>query len=94
MRLLIILLLVLITALQYRLWFGPHSIKEYVKRQDEISLHQATNQELEKRNRLLMADVADLQSGLDSIEERARNELGLVKQDEIFFRLVAPKGRQ
>ena len=40
-----------------------------------------------------MADVADLQSGLDSIEERARNELGLVKQDEIFFRLVSPKGR-
>jgi len=93
MRPLIILLLVLITALQYRLWFGPHSIKEYFKRQEEIAVHQASNQNLEKRNRMLMADVADLQSGLDSIEERARNELGLVKQDETFFRLVSPKGR-
>ena len=43
---------------------------------------------------LLMADVADLQSGLDSIEERSRNELGLIKQDEVFFRLVAQQDKK
>ncbi len=94
MRLLIVLLLALVTALQYRLWLGPHSIKEYVKRQEELKIHQSSNLELEKRNKMLMADVADLQSGMDSIEERARNELGLIKQDEVFFRLVAAPGKK
>ena len=50
--------------------------------------------ELEKRNKMLQADVADLQQGLDSIEERARNELGLIKQDEVFFRLITPQGKK
>ncbi len=92
MRLLIIMLFALVCALQYRLWFGPHSVKEYFKHQEELKVHLASNQELEKRNKMLMADVADLQSGLDSIEERSRNELGLIKQDEVFFRLVAKQG--
>jgi cell division protein FtsB len=43
---------------------------------------------------MLLADVKDLQGGLDSIEERARNELGLVKQNEVFFRLVAKQGKK
>lgn len=94
MRLLIILLFALVSALQYRLWFGPHSVKEYFKHQEELRVHQASNLELEKRNKMLMADVEDLQSGLDSIEERSRNELGLIKQDEVFFRLVAKQGKK
>jgi len=92
MRLLIIILFALVCALQYRLWFGPQSVKEYFKHQEELHVHLASNQELEKRNKMLMADVEDLQSGLDSIEERSRNELGLIKQDEVFFRLVAKQG--
>ncbi len=94
MRLLIIMLLALVCALQYRLWFGPHSVKEYFKHQEELAVHLVSNQEFEKRNKMLMADVADLQSGLDSIEERSRNELGLIKQDEVFFRLVAQQGKK
>ncbi|OEY71109.1 cell division protein FtsB [Rheinheimera salexigens] len=89
MRLFTVLLLVLLGLSQYRLWFGQHSITDYWRKQDEIRTQLLSNQELEKRNRLLKADVTDLQQGLDAIEERARNELGLIKQDEVFFRLFS-----
>lgn len=94
MRLLILILLLLCAALQHRLWFGQHSVKEYLQHKEELASHQASNIQLAKRNQLLQADVADLQQGLDSIEERARNELGLVRQDEVFFRLLTPQGKR
>lgn len=88
MRLLTVLLVILLALLQYRLWFGQHSVTDYLHQQDEIKLQQVSNQELIKRNRLLGADVADLKQGLDAIEERARNELGLIREDEVFFRII------
>ncbi len=94
MRIVILLLLGLMAALQYRLWFGQHSVEQYLQRQKELQSHELSNVELKKRNLMLLADVEDLQSGLDSIEERARNELGLVKQNEVFFRLVAKQGKR
>lgn len=94
MRLLLLILLTLCAALQYRLWFGQHSVKEYLQHKEELRTHQQSNLELQKRNKMLQADVADLQQGLDSIEERARNELGLIKQDEVFFRLLTPQGKK
>jgi cell division protein FtsB len=87
MRILTVLLLIVLGLLQYRLWFGQHSIADYVRQQEELRSQLASNLELEKRNRLLRADVKDLQQGLEAIEERARNELGLIRQDEVFFRL-------
>lgn len=89
MRLLTLLLVVVLGLLQYRLWFGQHSIADYLRLQDELASQQASNLELLKRNRMLKADVTDLQQGLEAIEERARNELGLIKQDEVFFRLFS-----
>jgi cell division protein FtsB len=94
MRILVLILLIICGALQYRLWLGQHSVKEYFQHKEELKMHQASNLELEKRNKMLQADVADLQQGLDSIEERARNELGLIKQDEVFFRLITPQGKK
>ena len=89
MRLLTILLLLLLVALQYRLWFGQNSIADYFRQQEELRSQQASNLELEKRNRLLKADVTDLQQGIEAIEERARNELGLIRNDEVFFRIIS-----
>lgn len=89
MRILTLLLVIVLGLLQYRLWLGQHSIADYVRLQEELRTQQASNLELEKRNRLLKADVTDLQQGLEAIEERARNELGLIKQDEVFFRLFS-----
>lgn len=89
MRILTLLLIVLLGLLQYRLWLGEHSIADYLKLQEELRSQRLSNAELEKRNRLLRADVSDLQNGLEAIEERARNELGLIRQDEVFFRLFS-----
>ncbi|WP_423185641.1 cell division protein FtsB [Alishewanella sp. d11] len=88
MRILIALLLIVLIALQYRLWFGQLSVTDYLKQQAEIAKQQASNQELMKRNRMLLADVNDLRQGQEAIEERARNELGLIAEDEVFFRIV------
>lgn len=88
MRILIALLLLVFAALQYRLWFGQLSVTDYLRQQEEIATQQASNQELIKRNRMLLADVNDLRQGLEAIEERARNELGLIAEDEVFFRIV------
>ena len=89
MRILTLLLIVLLGLLQYRLWLGEHSIADYLQQQEELRSQRLSNAELEKRNRLLRADVSDLQNGLEAIEERARNELGLIRQDEIFFRIFS-----
>lgn len=91
MRLLTLLLIILLAALQYRLWFGQNSVADYFRQQQELRSQLASNQELVKRNRLLKADVTDLQQGLDAIEERARNELGLIRDDEVFFRLFSQR---
>ena len=88
MRILIGFLLLVLATLQYRLWFGQLSITDYLRQQEEIATQQASNQELIKRNRMLLADVNDLRQGLEAIEERARNELGLIAADEVFFRII------
>ncbi len=94
MRLLTGILLILFCLLQYRLWFGQYSVTDYLQRLDEIATQRASNNELQKRNRMLMADVTDLQQGLEAIEERARNELGLIGEDEVFFRIVPQSDSQ
>ena len=88
MRLFQIALFALLIALQYQLWFGHHGMRDYKKLKSAVEQHTQVNARLEKRNKLLKADVEDLKLGLEGIEERARNELGMIKQDETFFRVT------
>ena len=88
MRLLMVIVLTLLVALQIRLWSGDNGIAELRDLKQDIERQQATNQQLAQRNQLLHADIHDLRNAQDAVEERARNELGLIKQDETFFRLV------
>ncbi len=88
MKWLTAILIVLLALLQYRLWFGKNSIPDYVKMKQEVSEQRESNANLEQRNSLLKADINDLKIGLDAIEERARNELGLIKQGETFYRIL------
>ncbi len=74
--------------LQYQLWFGKNGIGDYTKLTKRVSAHKEVNLQLEKRNKLLKADIEDLKVGLEGIEERARNELGMIKPGEVFFRIV------
>lgn len=83
-----LVLIVLLALLQYRLWFGKNSISDYRHMQQQITQMTEQNARLTQRNLLLRADIDDLKSGEESLEERARNELGLIKQGETFFRIV------
>jgi len=88
MRLITTILFVLLVLLQYRLWFGKNSVPDYYVLQDEISRQQQANDKLIQRNKLLYADTDDLKLGVEAIEERARNELGMIKAGETFFRII------
>lgn len=87
MRAFTALLLIIFSLLQYRLWFGKNSVPDYLALENEVVRQQLDNEKLQQRNKLLYADTDDLKSGLEAIEERARNELGLIKEGETFFRL-------
>ncbi len=86
-----LLLLIVFLLLQYRLWFGHNGLQFYNQYRQEVNELKKGNDELNKRNELLSADVNDLKVGLEGIEERARNELGMIRENETFFRLVPKK---
>jgi len=88
MRVFTAVLLILLAALQYRLWFGKNSVPDYLALKDNVAHQLDANDKLVQRNKLLYADTDDLKLGLEAIEERARNELGMIKEDETFFRLI------
>ena len=88
MRLFKLLLFVTFCLLQYRLWFGFNGIDDYSQHRQDVARHVKMNQQLIKRNMLLEEDVKDLKTGLEAIEELARNELGMVKEGETFFRII------
>ncbi|MFQ3209752.1 MAG: cell division protein FtsB [Colwellia sp.] len=88
MRVFTVILLILLILLQYRLWFGKNSVPDYLVLIENVVRQQSANEKLQQRNKLLFADTDDLKLGLEAIEERARNELGMIKDNEIFFRLI------
>lgn len=87
-RILLLSLLVLLTALQYRIWFGDANLFELSRLKQEIIEQGANNDKLLLRNHQLEAEVNDLRKGLLAIEERARSELGMVKPNETFYQLI------
>ena len=77
----------LILALQYPMWLGKGGwlqVREYDR---QLAEQRAENARLKARNEALDADVRDLKTGYEAVEERARSELGMIKQDEFFFQL-------
>jgi len=91
MKILITILILVLIGLQYKLWFGDGSLSEVVQLTRELELQKQKLQELESRNRILEAQVLDLQNGLDAFEEKARNDLGMIKQGETFIQLIPDK---
>ncbi|KLU15677.1 MULTISPECIES: cell division protein FtsB [Xenorhabdus] len=83
-----LLLLVLLGWLQYSLWFGKNGIHDYVRVKAEVDKQEVDNLKLKARNEQLLAEIQDLKGGQEAIEERARNELGMIKPGESFYRMV------
>lgn len=88
MRLLALALAILLLAIQYPLWLGKGGFFRVWEMEKEISKEKRSNLQLKARNDALEAEVQDLKQGADALEERARSELGLVKQGEVFFQMA------
>ncbi|MCI2283301.1 cell division protein FtsB [Colwellia sp. MSW7] len=91
MRTFTALLIIVFSLLQYRLWFGKNSVPDYFSLQEDVAQQKLVNLKLQQRNKLLYADTDDLKLGTEAIEERARNELGMIKENETFFRVIPNK---
>ncbi|RCX24891.1 cell division protein FtsB [Thioalbus denitrificans] len=84
----IVVLVLVLVSLQARLWFGEGSLAEVWRLRQSVKLQEQTNAEQRERNQVLEAEVRDLKQGLEAIEERARSELGMIREGETFFLLV------
>lgn len=91
MRSLTFVLAALIALAQYPLWLGKGGWLRVWDMNRQVEAQRARNDQLQARNSALDAEVTDLKRGLDAIEERARFELGMTRQDEVFFQIVAPE---
>jgi len=90
LRALFILLVFLFGFLQYKLWIDEGKVQDLWELEERIELLQSENKKLMQRNNTLQAEVENLKSGLDVIEEKARQELGWVGKEETFFQFVEP----
>ena len=90
MRILTCTLAAFILLLQYPLWFGKGGWLKVWSLEHQVLEQKQANVALAQRNGALDAEVRDLKQGFEAVEERARYELGLIKQDEVFFQIVPP----
>ncbi|MEE9422744.1 MAG: cell division protein FtsB [Gammaproteobacteria bacterium] len=84
----LLILLVLLALLQYRLWVGDGSLAEVWQLHRQAEAQKSENDQLEERNQTLDAEVKDLKQGQAAIEERAREELGMIRDDETFYHII------
>ncbi len=89
MRVLLTILIVLLVALQAKLWLGEGGYRDVQRLRERVAEQERENAALRERNEQLRAEVEDLREGLDAVEERARSELGMIREGEEFY-LVVP----
>ena len=87
MRWLALAFVLLIAALQYPMWLGKGGWLSVRELSRQVEAQRSANAKLKERNGALDAEVRDLKTGSEAIEERARSELGMVRHDEVFFQL-------
>ncbi|MBI5007082.1 MAG: cell division protein FtsB [Nitrosomonadales bacterium] len=92
MRVVTYILIALLLLLQYPLWLGKGSWLKVWDMGKQVEAQKQINEQNQKRNASLDAEVRDLKRGTDAIEERARSQLGMVKQGEVFFQIVGGEG--
>jgi cell division protein FtsB len=88
MKATIIALVLLLLLLQYKLWFEETGINQYRRLKAAVAAQTEKNTALKQRNQALAADIKDLKHGSEAIEERARQDLGMVKQNETYYQIV------
>ncbi|MBS24831.1 MAG: cell division protein FtsB [Gammaproteobacteria bacterium] len=81
-------LIIVFLIFQFQLWLGEDSVRGLNMLQTELDAQRQFNIELKERNRLLEIEVVELKTGLEAVEERARSELGMIEEGEIFYLLL------
>ncbi|SRR5690349_15699276 len=79
-----------ILLLQYRVWFSEDGVRELDRLKKAVATQRSENDQLAERNKQLAAEVRDLKTGLDALEERARSDLGMIASNETFYQVVPP----
>jgi cell division protein FtsB len=87
-KIIALVLLVLLIWLQYKIWLQDGGIPEILQLQQEVEQVSIEVKQLKERNLSLDAEVKDLKKGLDAIEERARSEMGMIKEGEIYYQVI------
>lgn len=88
MRWISLILIALILLLQYPLWLGKGGWLKVWDLNRQVEVQKQVNQKTQARNAALDAEVRAFKSGTDAYEERARNDLGMIKRDEVFFQVI------
>ena len=81
-------LVIVLLILQWRLWAGEGGVSDLRQLEEQLAAQQSENEALLLRNQMLESEVLDLKTGLEAIEERARSDLGMTREDEIFYRVI------
>ena len=87
-RLVPVVLLGLLAAVHAQLWLGRGSLPQVAAMQQQIEEQKAANAQVRQTNERLASEVHDLKEGLDMVEEKARNELGMVKPNEVYVQFT------
>ncbi len=88
MKIIALVLLGLLLWLQYKIWLQDGGIPEVIQLKQEVEQVEVEVKQLRERNLSLDAEVKDLKKGLDAIEERARSEMGMIKEGEIYYQVI------
>src|SRR2546427_68905 len=91
MKWLVAALLAVVVLLQYRIWLSEDGVRELDRLQRAVAAQRVDNGQLAERNRQLAAEVRDLKTGMDALEERARSDLGMIGGNETFYQVVPPR---
>jgi cell division protein FtsB len=76
--------------LQYRVWLSEDGVRQVARLRQAVAAQRGENEQLGERNRQLAAEVRDLKTGLNALEERARSDLGMIARNETFYQVVPP----
>ncbi|KTD82636.1 cell division protein FtsB [Legionella waltersii] len=88
MRPVYIILIIALVALQHKLWLGDGNLVQWISIEKKLVAQQEHNEKLSARNKALEADIKELKSGDQALEEQARYELGMVKENETYYQFV------
>ncbi len=83
-----IVLAVLLLVLQWQLWTGRGSVRDVARLQGKLAVQKDANARAAIANERLSSEVRDLKEGMEIVEERARQELGMVKPNEVFVQIT------